>query len=223
MKRGVYALGINDRLRRYQHVFSLAPRALIDGLFRPGLLTGEEASPPSFWTSLLPEMAHLDDLGGFQHLEVRSSLPDELLMFGDKLSMAHSLEGRVPYLDRNVVEFAQRLGPGHKIRGRSRKWLHRQVCRKYLPPALLARKKRSFAVNVVDQWFDTSIKGTLPDVLLNPESLMFELLDPRPVRALLDDHRSGRNDNHKLLFSLVMVEQWLRQTRAAGPEPACTR
>jgi asparagine synthase (glutamine-hydrolysing) len=48
-------------------------------------------------------------------------------------------------------------------------------------------------------------------MLLDPDSLMFELLDPRPVRTLLDDHRSGRHDNHKLLFSLVMVEQWLRQ------------
>jgi asparagine synthase (glutamine-hydrolysing) len=211
MKRGVYALGVDDRLRRYQHVFSLAPADLIDGLFRPGLLNGEQEGPPSFWRSLLPEMAHLDDLGGFQHLELRSSLPDELLMFGDKLSMAHSLEVRVPYLDRTVVEFAQRLGASLKIRGRSGKWIHRQVCRQHLPPALLGRKKRAFAVNVVDSWFNASVEGELPGMLLDPDSLMFELLDPRPVRTLLDDHRSGRHDNHKLLFSLVMVEQWLRQ------------
>ena len=62
-----------------------------------------------YWASLVPQMEHLDELGGFQLLEIRSSLPDELLMFADKLSMAHSLEVRVPYLDRTVVEFAQRL------------------------------------------------------------------------------------------------------------------
>ena len=55
-------------------------------------------------------MKHIDELGGFQLFEVRSSLPDELLMYADKLSMAHSLEVRVPYLDRTVVEYVQRLG-----------------------------------------------------------------------------------------------------------------
>ena len=51
-------------------------------------------------------MEHTDELGGFQLLEIRSSLPDELLMYADKLSMAHSLEVRVPYLDRTVVEYS---------------------------------------------------------------------------------------------------------------------
>ena len=59
-------------------------------------------------------MEHTDELGGFQLLEIRSSLPDELLMYADKLSMAHSLEVRVPYLDRTVVEYVQRLAPGSK-------------------------------------------------------------------------------------------------------------
>ena len=71
---------------------------------------------------------HTDELGGFQLLEIRSSLPDELLMYADKLSMAHSLEVRVPYLDRTVVEYVQRLGAGFKVRNGSRKWLHRRVC-----------------------------------------------------------------------------------------------
>jgi asparagine synthase (glutamine-hydrolysing) len=137
--------------------------------------------------------------------------------------MAHSLEVRVPYLDRTVVEFAQRLGAGLKIRARAGKWLHRHVCRQYLPEAMLGRRKRGFAVNVVDQWFTASIRSELSAMLLNPDSLMFELLDPRPIRALLEDHRSGRNDNHKLLFSLVVVEQWLRQVRAIGVEAAHAR
>ena len=74
-------------------------------------------------------------LGGFQLLEIRSSLPDELLMYADKLSMAHSLEVRVPYLDRTVVEYVQRLGANLKVRNGTRKWLHRQVCQNYLPRA----------------------------------------------------------------------------------------
>ncbi|HEY4300735.1 MAG TPA: asparagine synthase C-terminal domain-containing protein, partial [Candidatus Didemnitutus sp.] len=164
---------------------------------------------------LLPEMRHLDDLGGFQLLEMRSSLPDELLMFGDKVSMAHSLEVRVPYLDRTVVEFGQRLASTFKIRNRRGKWIHREVCKNYLPPEILNRPKRGFGVNVVDGWFHSSMDGLLSELLLNPDSRMFKLLRPEPVKKLLDDHRSGRDDNHKLLFSLVMVEQWLRKNDAA--------
>ncbi len=164
-------------------------------------------------------MEHLDEVGGFQHLEIRSSLPDELLMFGDKLSMAHGLEVRVPYLDRTVVEFAQRLNTGLKIRNGTGKWLHRQVCRQFLPAAVLNRKKRGFAVNVVDDWFKSSMNGTLTDTLLDSQSLMFQLLEPGKVKVLLDDHRSGRHDHHKLLFSLAMVEQWLRQVRSGRTEP----
>jgi asparagine synthase (glutamine-hydrolysing) len=137
-------------------------------------------------------------------------LPDELLMYADKLSMAHSLEARVPYLDRTVVEFAQRLDSHFKVRRGERKWLHRRVCEKFLPRQILKRKKRGFGVNVVDDWFQSSAKGKFTDALLDNSSRMFSLLNPAPVKKLLDDHQSRRQDNHKLLFSLVMFEQWLR-------------
>src|SRR5439155_16923788 len=96
----------------------------------------------------------------------------------------------------------------------TRKWLQRQVCRNYLPRRVLKRKKRGFGVNVVDQWFHSSLQGKFPDLLLDTNSLMFELLKPEPVRKLLEAHRSRRQDNHKLLFSLVMIEQWLRGARS---------
>jgi asparagine synthase (glutamine-hydrolysing) len=101
-----------------------------------------------------------------------------------------------------------------KIRRRSGKWLHRRVCHRYLPPAVLNRKKRGFAVNVVDDWFHSSVSGMLADTLLDRNSFMFGLLEPQPVRELVEGHRSGKEDNHKLLFSLVMFEQWLRATHS---------
>jgi asparagine synthase (glutamine-hydrolysing) len=211
LKRGVSSLGTLDRMKRYQDVFSLVPADTIDGLFRGDILPNQNGHAlVDYWHDLIPQMAHTDELGGFQLLEIRSSLPDELLMYADKLSMAHSLEVRVPYLDRTIVEYAQRLGAGFKVRNGSRKWLHRRVCERYLPSHLLKRKKRGFAVNVVDDWFRSSVDGEISEVLLDESSLMFGLLDPKPVRRLLESHQSGRQDSHKLLFSLVMIEQWLR-------------
>src|SRR5437016_1031820 len=223
LKRGVSSLGTLDRMKRYQDVFSLAPARIIEELFRDDTLprrNGDEVA--DYWRDLIPQMAHTDELGGFQLLEIRSSLPDELLMYADKLSMAHSLEVRVPYLDRTVVEYVQRLGAGFKVRNGSRKWLHRRVCERYLPSRILKRKKRGFAVNVVDDWFHSSLTGELQEVLLDESSLMFGLLNPKPVRRLLEGHQSGRQDNHKLLFSLVMVEQcfrgsWSRQDWRMSP------
>jgi asparagine synthase (glutamine-hydrolysing) len=214
LKRGVRSLGSEDRLKRYQDVFSLAPAETIDGLFRDDTLPQRDGHElVEYWRELLPQIEHTDELGGFQLLEVRSSLPDELLMYADKLSMAHSLEVRVPYLDRTVVEYVQRLGANLKVRNGTRKWLHRHVCQSYLSPRILKREKRGFAANVVDEWFHSSLNGALRKVLLDKRSLMFGLLDPKPVRTLLEGHQSGRQDNHKLLFSLVMFEQWLRTSR----------
>ena len=123
-------------MKRYQDVFSLAPSETIDGLFREDVLPERDRHElVEYWHALRPQMEHTDELGGFQLLEIRSSLPDELLMYADKLSMAHSLEVRVPYLDRTVVEYVQRLGANLKVRNGTRKWLHRQICQRYLSPA----------------------------------------------------------------------------------------
>jgi asparagine synthase (glutamine-hydrolysing) len=215
LKRGIHSLDTENRLERYEKVFSLAPAKQIDSLFREDL----SAARPNNgtidpWQELTSQMENIDELGGFQLLEVRSSLPDELLMFADKLSMAHGLEVRVPYLDRTVVEYAQRLDVSFKIRRGTGKWLHRQVCNRFLNHRILRRKKRGFAVNVVDSWFHTSA-GVLSELLLDEKnSLIFELLNPQPIRKLVEEHRTGAQDNHKLLFSLVMFEQWLRGVRS---------
>jgi asparagine synthase (glutamine-hydrolysing) len=215
LKRGVSSLGTEDRLKRYQDVFSLAPAQIIDDLFQDDLHPQrQDHELVDYWRALLPQMKHLDELSGFQLLEIRSSLPDELLMYADKLSMAHSLEARVPYLDRTVVEYVQRLGADFKIRNGTRKWLHRQVCQSYLPSRILKRKKRGFAVNVVDQWFQSTLKSRFSELLFDRSSLMFQLLKPEPIHKLVKDHQSGRQDNHKLLFSLVMFEHWLRRIRS---------
>ncbi len=221
LKRGVFALGVEDRFRRYQHVFSIVPGTGIAALFRPGVLPEHAGDVvQDCWDGYRTAIDGLDELGGFQLLELRSSLPDELLMYGDKISMTHSLEARVPYLDRQVVEYVQRLGPEFKVRNGQRKWLHRKVCRQFLPASIIRRKKRGFAVNVVDDWFRGSISGKMHDYLHSRDALMFDYLDPSTVSRLHAEHLSGARDNHKLLFSLVVFEEWLRANRSKGWEPA---
>jgi len=211
LRRGVYSLNVSEKMRRYQHVFSIMPGMTIDSLFQDGALPINAGdSVLNCWEDYASIMDETDELGGFQLLEIRSSLPDELLMYADKLSMAHSLETRVPFLDREVVEYVQRLSATMKIRNGSRKWLHRQVCRNFLPDSILRRKKRGFAVNVVDDWFSKSLNTKMEDMLMDNNSLMYSILQRETVRKLFETHSSGTKDNHKILFSLVVFEEWLR-------------
>ena len=219
LKRGLYSLHVPDRLQRYEHVLSIVPHATTRGLFRDGLLA-RDTNLQDCWNGLTDLASETDELGGFQFLEIRSTLPDELLMYADKLSMAHGLEARVPYLDREIVEWVERLDASFKVRLGSGKWLHRQVCKRFLDPAILRRRKRGFAVNVVDDWFRDSIASGMDRLLLDPSSLMYEYLRPESVAEILRGHVSGRDDNHKLLFSLVVFEQWLRQLPTVGSPSA---
>jgi asparagine synthase (glutamine-hydrolysing) len=211
LKRGVYSLNVTERMKRYQNIFSLLPGERIEGLFRENLLpSNADDAIQDCWASLIPLMKDTDELGGFNFLEIRSSLPDELLMYADKLSMAHSLEVRVPYLDREIVEYVECLNAGFKVNKGVRKWLHREVCRDFLPNEIIQRKKRGFGVNVVDDWFRSSLDSKLDSFLMDESSRIYQYLRPQKVKQLYWDHQSRKSDNHKLLFSLVVFEQWLR-------------
>ena len=216
--RGLYSLDAEPRLTRYQQIFSLLPGAEVDGLFRDGVLPpGAGDAILDCWGDVDRQLARGDELTAFQYLEIRSSLPDELLMCADKLSMHHGLELRVPYLDHEVIEHVGRLPAEWKVRLGSRKWLHRSLCREFLPGTIVRRKKRGFAANVVDRWYRESLAGKVEETLLSSDSLVYRVLRPEVVRRLIAEHREGRRDRHKIVYSLVVLEEWLRATSVSLP------
>jgi len=211
LKRGIYSLDISDRMRRIEHVFSLLPGDEVDALFREEVLpAATDDKILNCWKDLENLSSKIDDLGAFQFVELRSSLPDELLMFADKLSMAHGLEARVPYLDKEIVEYVERLSATFKVRSGSQKWLHRRVCRSLLPEQILQRKKRGFAVNVVDNWFRGAMSRKMKEILLDPQAQIYRYLRPAAVQSILRAHSAGQNDHHKILFSIIVFEEWLK-------------
>jgi asparagine synthase (glutamine-hydrolysing) len=204
-------LDVPDRLNRYRQVFSILPDTSLRSLFREGVLPDTADEVPEYWSELSPLMQGTDELGGFQFLEIRSSLPDELLAYADKMSMAHGLELRVPYLDQEIVEYVERLNASFKVRFGIRKWLHRRVAQQLLPREILTRKKRGFATNVVDQWFRNSALPNMEALFNDSQSIMYRFLDPIPVQRLFQEHKCGRADRHKILFSMVVLEHLLRK------------
>jgi len=212
IKRGLNALDTPDRLCRYQDVFSILKGQVIDSLFHNEILSQNPGDAIfNCWEDLYNLMDQTDELGGLQFLEIRSALPDELLMYADKLSMAHSLEVRVPYLDHDIVQYVERLAASFKVRYGTGKWLHKKVCKAFLPDTIIKRKKKGFAVNVVDKWFQESFSNHKNDFFQDNESLMYQYLRQDKITTLIEQHKNGYSDNHKILFSLTVFEKWLRQ------------
>lgn len=209
VSRFVASIGEQDRLTRYRNVFSLIPGATVDTLFRQGCLDSDVRSDIfDCWSDLTPLMSGTDELGGLQFLELRSSLPDELLLYADKLSMASGLEVRVPYLDHDIVEYVERLSASFKVHHGSRKWLHRRVCRQLLPGQIIKRRKLGFETPSGD-WFrdsDTQLSEYLNDTC----SRMYDVLEYEAVQRLVNAHRSGRQNYSDTLFSLAALELWFR-------------
>jgi asparagine synthase (glutamine-hydrolysing) len=104
----------------------------------------------------------------------------------------------------------ERLSANFKVRNGSQKWIHRRVCQRLLPKTILRRKKRGFAVNVVDDWFRGAMSRKMKEILLDRESQIYRYLRPAAVQSIFTKHSSGQSDNHKILFSLVVFEEWLR-------------
>jgi asparagine synthase (glutamine-hydrolysing) len=190
-ERGLASPANEKCLDSYLHILSLRPGLLIHGLFSPGR-AGEA----------------LDPLGKLQHLELRSTLPDELLLYGDKLSMVHGLELRVPYLDHELVELVMGMPPNFKVRGATRKWIHREVCRRLLPHCVLRRGKLGFETPA-KRWLKES-SGNLVTDLMDPACAVYKYLSWPAVTKLVREYQRGYGHEFKLLFSVVVLERLAR-------------
>ncbi len=133
----------------------------------------------------------------------------ELLMKQDQMSMAASIESRVPFLDHHLVEFATALPPRMKLRGLTTKWILRESVKALLPREILTRKKMGFPVPF-SIWLRGRGAGLARDVLLDSRARQRGITDPAAVSALIDAHASGAADSGDALWSLLNLELWYR-------------
>jgi len=137
-------------------------------------------------------------------------LPDDCLTKVDRMSMAHSIESRVPLLDQGVVEFAASLPADLKIRNGTRKHLLKALAYRLVPRQLLERPKQGFAVPI-GMWFRGSMREAFGDVLGSRAARQRGYFDYRFVDRILDEHLSGKRDHALRLWQLLVLELWLRQ------------
>ena len=134
---------------------------------------------------------------------------DDILVKVDRCSMLHSLEVRAPFLDKDFAEYVARLPIRHKLRGFQRKYLLKKAFTDVLPPEILHRNKRGFQIPVA-AWLRGRMRPLMEE-LFAPERLRAQgLFRPEAVRSLVDAHCSGKADLRKPLWTLLVLQLWLR-------------
>jgi asparagine synthase (glutamine-hydrolysing) len=188
--RGVYATLDDDACRRLIRGFGSSSRAAHDTI--------------AYWQS---DVAELDGLAQMLYVDARFSLPDNLLIYTDKMSMAASLEARVPFLDLDLMAYAESIPSGLKLKGRSGKWILKKAMRRWLPEGYAKRPKIAFETPLSD-WLRGGQLSQFEEQLTASGSGCSEFLDIPEVRRLFALHRSGRRDLHWQLFTLISFELW---------------
>ncbi|MBK5305894.1 MAG: asparagine synthase (glutamine-hydrolyzing) [Frankiaceae bacterium] len=147
------------------------------------------------------------------HLNVKTYLPEALLVKADRMSMRHGLEVRSPLLDTELLSFALRIPPDQQMRGTSLKRALKAAARGLVPDEVLERPKRGFGVPL-DEWFRGTLAATARATLAGPGSALRGHLEPNAVQSLLSEHASGARDHGERLWSLLLLEGFLRREAA---------
>lgn len=171
------------------------PGALIAGVSEPSTLHDD----PSRWPDTAGIIEHMSAIDAVTYL------PDDVLAKVDRATMSVSLEGRIPLLDRDIVELAAGLPSGYKQRNGVGKWPLRELLCRSVPPELVERPKSGFGVPI-ESWLRGPLREWASDHLFGAASA--EYFEPGPIRRAWEDHQSGRRNTAYELWDVVMFSVW---------------
>jgi asparagine synthase (glutamine-hydrolysing) len=167
-------------------------------------LTGYD--PGAYTRHYWDRVAGADHVTSMLYTDLKTYLPGDILVKVDRMSMAHSLEVRAPFLDHRVVQFAAQLPSAWKISGGSQKIILRNAFGRLLPEKVLNRPKQGFTVPL-DSWFRGELRE-LTELRLLGEASLAQYLSLGTVARIWDEHQKGRADHGTLLWSLLMLALW---------------
>ena len=196
------ALPFEERYRVYMQVFDEGERSALLGGGMPGDF--DDCIVRGFASAQTA-----DPLRRLMDVDLATQLPDDLLFLTDKMSMAVSLECRVPLLDRRLVELAARMPGQIKMRGGGLKHLMKRSLTGVLPDAILRREKRGFGAPM-GAWLRAELAPMLRDVLSRESISRRGLLDPDAVERTIREHQQHREDRTDHLLALINLEIWCR-------------
>ncbi|MBZ5555290.1 MAG: asparagine synthase (glutamine-hydrolyzing) [Acidobacteriia bacterium] len=148
-----------------------------------------------------------DLLDRAMYQDLKMYLPDDILALSDRLSMHHSLELRVPFVDHKLVEFCVTIPSGMKVRGLKKKYLLKKMAREFLPPEVINHRKQGFA-SPMASWLKSDLKEYAEELLSHDNLRKHGLFKPDFAKKVLHEHFGGRELNDKLIFSLMIFQKW---------------
>jgi asparagine synthase (glutamine-hydrolysing) len=179
-------------------------------LYAPDIaLRSTGLSTPEEWRKAFDAGTAVDPLNRVLEAEFRTIFPDQVLTFVDRLSMAHSLEVRSPFLDTEVVEFVSRLPSRFKIRGRTTKYLLKKAALRFFPEEMVTRKKEGFLMPVT-QWIQNDLEEYVRDVLHPTRLARHGLFNPAAVQSFVNRVYADGSDYTDVnrVLSLVVFQEW---------------
>lgn len=189
-----------------------------------GLFSRAQASRLFPWNSTLDGVAnayrrcaHLPALARMSYIDLKTWLPDDLLVKADRMTMANSLELRVPFLDHRLVELAARLPQRLKVRGKTTKYLLKKWAGPLLPDRIIHRSKKGFPVPT-KSWFRGDLAGFARETLLASQAAAANFFSRAEMERLLQVHQ--REDRSDQIYSLLVFEHWHRQFVKPAPVEA---
>ncbi|MCB0473111.1 MAG: asparagine synthase (glutamine-hydrolyzing) [Flavobacteriaceae bacterium] len=153
-----------------------------------------------------------DFMSKMQQLDMDTFMVDDILTKVDRASMMNSLEARVPLLDHKFAELSFKIPSNLKLKGNEKKYILKEAFKDLLPDEILSHKKQGFAMPL-SIWFKDDLKKYSYDTLLNSKYL-YDLLERKYVKNLLDNHQKGIRDFSERIWSLLFLDEWLKQNAA---------
>ena len=197
--------------RRYRGISSYetaVKTSLYSPDFRPVAAQGNPRLG-GFLSGLVEAGRRWDPLSRMLYFDVKTWLVDDLLVKADRMSMATSIELRVPFLDHRLVEFAATVPSRYKIRNGRTKYLLKRVMDGRLPRQVVHRTKMGFPTPI-EIMFRGDLYEYARETLLSSEATGRGYFDPRAVERMLEAHRAGREQNHREIWQLLVLEEWHR-------------
>lgn len=198
--------------KRYNGISSYEDRykdILYSKEFKNSLITDRQTDIDKFINSIFEETSKLDTLSKMLNFDLKTWLVDDLLIKADRMSMASSIELRVPFLDYRLVETAYNMPSKYKIKFGQSKYILKRLMKNRLPNEIIHRKKMGFPTPL-KLMFESHLKDYAFDTLLKNNASIHNYFEPSAIEKLLVEHTNKVHDHHRTIWQLIVLEEWLK-------------